>query len=416
MTFDDSVPMDDKDMLKYQFRGWAKYKDIAKLFGLEAGLGKVNGMFYKAGQQQTGETCSWRPFIVGRDEYIRAASEAIGVNMAPLFHLWGIVPSESLVTELETDYPASIEIAELIIYYRDNVAPKSLAEYTLRHNEMYSRMDYQKPRYDEYILQFDDAFAQQIQDQFNLILSKYGFGDTDNDGIIDILDGNPTVPNSAPVLTGSPELSINEDSVYSFTPNMTDDGDTDTITFAISNPPSWASFDTETGLLTGKPTNDDVGTTTDIVISVSDGYLDSILASFNIEVINTNDAPIFTGTISDIAVGTGENINQDVASYFSDIDEGDSLTFTANNLPTGVSISSVGVISGSSSNASTSNVTITATDDMGLSVDGTLQLIITTAPVTPPPANESSGGGAVNFFHLIIFTMIFIFRRKRVDC
>ncbi|MBL4874878.1 MAG: putative Ig domain-containing protein [Cohaesibacteraceae bacterium] len=418
MAYDESVPMDDKDMHSYQFRSWAKYKDIAKLFGFETGLGKVNGMFYKAGQQQAGDACPERPFIVGRDEYIRAASEALGVNMAPLFHLWGIVPSESLVTELEANYPASVEIAELIIYYRDNVAPKSLAEYTQRHNEMYDRMGYQQPRYDEYILQFDDAFAQQIQDQFNLILSKYGFGDTDNDGIIDILDGNPTVPNSPPVLTGSPELSINEDSEYSFTPNMTDDGDTDTITFAISNLPSWASFDAETGLLTGTPTNDDVGIITDIVISVSDGYLGSQLASFNIEVINTNDAPIFTGTISDISVDTGENINQDVASYFSDIDEGDSLTFTASNLPAGVSISSVGVISGSSSNASTSNVTITATDVMGLSVDGTLQLIITAAPVisTPPAKESSGGGGAVNFFHLIIFMMIFIFRRKRVDC
>ncbi len=421
MSFDESAPMEDQDMLKYQYRGWAKYKDIVKLFGFENGLGKVNGMFYQAGQAQTSEAsifeCPDRPYIVGRDEYISAASEAMGVNMAPLFHFWGIVPSESLVAELASNYPASIEIANLIMHYRDNVAPKTQDDYLAFHNALYNKVGYQQPRYDEYITQFDETFAQQIQSQFTLLLNKYGFGDTDGDGIIDIEDGNPTVPNSAPVLTGTPALSVDEDSAYSFTPSMTDDGDTNTISFAVSNLPNWASFDTNTGSITGTPSNDDVGIIADIVISVSDGYLTAELASFNIEVININDAPTFTGTISDISVNTGENINQDIASYFSDIDAGDTLVFSASNLPSGVSISSVGLISGSSSAASTSSVTITATDAMGLSVNGALQMTISAAPVTlTPPSKESSGGGAVNLLNLFVFMVIFILRRKRVDC
>ncbi len=413
MTYDESAPMDNKDMHSYQFRSWAKYKDIAKLFGFESGLGKVNGMFYKAGQQQAGEACPDRPFIVGRDEYIRAASEALGVNMAPLFHFWGIIPSEYLVDELASNYPPSADIANLIIYYRDNVAPKSLTEYTQRHNEMYDRMDYQQPRYDEYITQFDETFAQQIQSQFTFILNKYGFGDTDGDGIIDIADGNPTVPNSAPVLTGTPELSVNEDSTYGFTPEMTDDGDTGTITFSILNQPSWATFDSRTGLLTGTPINGDVGVTTGIVIGVSDGYLASELASFNIEVINTNDVPTFTGSISDISVTTGEDMNKDVSSYFSDIDIDDNLAFSAINLPSGVSISSEGVISGSSETGGISNVVVTATDIDGQSVDGTFTITITTAPVILlPSSNDSSGGGTVNPVLFVLFILAIVRRRK----
>ena len=57
-----------------------------------------------------------------------------------------------------------------------------------------------------------------------------------------------------------------------------------------------ASFDTSTGALTGTPDNDDVGTDSDIVITVSDGDATASLSSFSITVSNVNDAPTITGT------------------------------------------------------------------------------------------------------------------------
>ena len=45
------------------------------------------------------------------------------------------------------------------------------------------------------------------------------------------------------------------------------------------------SFDTSTGALTGTPDNDDVGTDSDIVITVSDGAATASLSSFSITVI-----------------------------------------------------------------------------------------------------------------------------------
>ncbi|WP_405632580.1 Ig-like domain-containing protein, partial [Pseudoalteromonas sp. Ld20] len=98
--------------------------------------------------------------------------------------------------------------------------------------------------------------------------------------------------NIKPVLSGSPITSIDEDAEYSFTPTLTDPDTADTQTFSITNKPSWATFDTATGLLSGTPTDQDVGTTTNVSIQVSDGTEDSDPLTFNIEVKNTNDAPI----------------------------------------------------------------------------------------------------------------------------
>ena len=91
--------------------------------------------------------------------------------------------------------------------------------------------------------------------------------------------------NIKPVLSGSPITSIDEDAEYSFTPTLTDPDTADTQTFSITNKPSWATFDTATGLLSGTPTDQDVGTTTNVSIQVSDGTEDSDPLTFNIEVI-----------------------------------------------------------------------------------------------------------------------------------
>ncbi|MBU2871900.1 hypothetical protein, partial [Colwellia sp. E2M01] len=48
-----------------------------------------------------------------------------------------------------------------------------------------------------------------------------------------------TPSNTAPVISGSPTLSVAEDAAYSFTPTVTDDDTGDTTTFSITNKPSW---------------------------------------------------------------------------------------------------------------------------------------------------------------------------------
>ena len=55
---------------------------------------------------------------------------------------------------------------------------------------------------------------------------------------------------NAPTISGSPTTSTTAGTSYSFTPTGSDlDGDT--LTYNITNKPSWASFNTSTGALTG---------------------------------------------------------------------------------------------------------------------------------------------------------------------
>ena len=93
-------------------------------------------------------------------------------------------------------------------------------------------------------------------------------------------------PNHAPVISGTPKTSVMENAAYSFTPTASD-ADNDTLTFSIANKPPWAQFNTATGALTGTPTAADVGTTSGIVISVSDGKVGTPLAAFSIAVVAT---------------------------------------------------------------------------------------------------------------------------------
>jgi len=98
---------------------------------------------------------------------------------------------------------------------------------------------------------------------------------------------NPVKTNSAPTISGTPATTVDEDAPYSFTPTASDADAGDVLTFSIVNKPSWASFDPATGALTGTPANSDVGTTTGIVISVSDDAgAEAALPSFDLEVVS----------------------------------------------------------------------------------------------------------------------------------
>ncbi|HVJ31218.1 MAG TPA: putative Ig domain-containing protein [Gammaproteobacteria bacterium] len=90
-------------------------------------------------------------------------------------------------------------------------------------------------------------------------------------------------PNRPPTISGAPTTSVLQGVAYAFQPTASDP-DGNALTFSITNRPAWASFDTATGRLTGTPSAANVGTTTGIVISVSDGAASASLAAFNIAV------------------------------------------------------------------------------------------------------------------------------------
>jgi hypothetical protein len=98
----------------------------------------------------------------------------------------------------------------------------------------------------------------------------------------------PGTSNRAPTISGTATPAVNASSPYSFTPSAAD-ADGDTLAFTIQNKPAWATFNTATGRLSGTPSASDVGTYSNISISVSDGAMSTALSPFAIAVTSVSN-------------------------------------------------------------------------------------------------------------------------------
>ncbi|MDT3307458.1 Ig-like domain-containing protein [Shewanella vaxholmensis] len=192
----------------------------------------------------------------------------------------------------------------------------------------------------------------------------------------------PQPSNSAPTITGSPILTINQGASYLFTPTAADSPG-DTLSFSILNKPVWATFNPITGTLSGTPSNQDVGVTNGIIISVSDGTLSASLPAFNLTVVDVNDAPIISSTAITAAT-------QDAAYSYtfvaSDTDVGDVLTLSAVTKPSWLSFNAAtGVLSGTPSNADVGShaVTLKVTDTDGLTAEQSFSITVTNVNDAP---------------------------------
>jgi len=89
--------------------------------------------------------------------------------------------------------------------------------------------------------------------------------------------------NNPPTISGTPVTSATENRLYSFQVGA-NDKDNDPLIFSIKNKPSWASFDSSNGLLSGTPNNADIGVYENVEIAVSDNQVTVKLAAFSITV------------------------------------------------------------------------------------------------------------------------------------
>lgn len=111
-----------------------------------------------------------------------------------------------------------------------------------------------------------------------------GGGDEDTATITPDTGAPPAPPaNQAPTISGSPPTAVVAGQSISFTPTASDP-DGDSLTFSIQNRPSWLSFDQNSGRISGTPEPAQVGSYSNIVISVSDGQLSDSLSPFSISV------------------------------------------------------------------------------------------------------------------------------------
>ena len=132
-----------------------------------------------------------------------------------------------------------------------------------------------------------------------------------------------TITNIPPTISGSLQ-DATEDVAYSST--LTASGGN---SFVATNLPTWASINPATGEITGTPLNDDVGTTTNISVELSDANETVTLSDLSLAVFNINDIPTLSGIPPNFAfVDTPYSFPISA----EDVDVGSFINFT-DNLP-----------------------------------------------------------------------------------
>jgi Putative Ig domain len=207
-------------------------------------------------------------------------------------------------------------------------------------------------------------------------------------------------------ISGTPPTSVTAGSPYVFTPAASGPPD-QTLVFSISNQPSWASFNTSSGQLTGNPTASNVGTYSNIVIAVSDGQRSAALPAFNLQVVagTSTPPPTISGPPATSVVAGSAYSFTPTASGPS----GATLAFSVQNMPSWATFSiASGALTGTPSSSQTgtySNITISVSDGSGSSSSAALPAFtITVNPATvttgsatvsiTPPADNTNGTAA----------------------
>ena len=202
---------------------------------------------------------------------------------------------------------------------------------------------------------------------------------------------SPPPANNPPTISGSPPTGVTVGSAYSFTPKASDPNG-QALTFSIQNKPSWASFSSTTGGLSGAPSAAQVGTYGGIVISVSDGQLSASLAPFAIKVV----APLTISGSPSTQVTSGN-----AYSFLPTTSgpAGSTLTFSIQNRPSWATFSATsGMLSGTPTASQAGmygNIVISVSDGVQsvslkpFSIQVTAALTISGTPPTKVMAGKS---------------------------
>ncbi len=208
--------------------------------------------------------------------------------------------------------------------------------------------------------------------------------------------------NGDPVISGTPPSQVTAGVLYSFVPSASDP-EGDALSFSIQGKPAWATFDSNTGRLTGTPDAGDVGTFSNIQIEVSDGRESTPMPPFNITVSTMpNQAPTISGTpATQVTVGNAYGFTPTAADP-----DGDALSFSIQGRPAWATFNSnTGRLNGTpgAGNAATySNIRITVTDGSDSRTLPAFAITVNDLPNQAPtisgtPATQVTVGNAYSF-------------------
>ena len=140
---------------------------------------------------------------------------------------------------------------------------------------------------------------------------------------------------------------------------------------------------------------------TSITYRISDGNGGTDTATLEVTVNGQNDSPVTTG-LGDQSADDGETVALDTSTAFSDPDTNDTLTYSATDLPPGLSIDPAtgeitGTIDFNASQGGPYNVTVTVDDGNGGTEDATFTWTVSNPPpVAADDTNSSTENAPVS--------------------
>ena len=222
--------------------------------------------------------------------------------------------------------------------------------------------------------------------------------------------------NDAPSIDSTAVTSATEDAAYSYTVLLSDP-EGQTVTVSCTTCPSWLSYSSSTGKLTGTPDNDDVGANS-VVLSATD-QTTTVTQSFTVTVANVNsigsvslsgttaEDSVLTATVSDPDGMTGVTVTYQwqrtttpaTASSWSSISGATSSTYTLTQSDVGnymrVTVSYTDAQGGSESHTGMMGTSISNVNDANTGVptmSGTFtENQVVTADASPLTGNDEDG-------------------------
>ena len=154
----------------------------------------------------------------------------------------------------------------------------------------------------------------------------------------------------------------------------------ETLNYQQQAAPAWLTV-SSTGLLSGTPTNDQIGTH-QVTVKVTDSAGATDTRTFQLTVNNVNDTPVLLD-VPTLIVDEQKEFNYQLQA--NDDDLGDELIYSAEQLPTWLDLSSAGLLYGKPgvSDIGTHLISVKVTDEAGAS--DFKEFNINVADVNDPP-------------------------------
>ncbi|MGJ8654718.1 MAG: M60 family peptidase N-terminal accessory domain-containing protein [Opitutaceae bacterium] len=157
--------------MKYQHRGYAKYVEIAALFGWDA-----LGDFWKSVAEDAENGITYSRNSDPPDSRIIRMSRAANANLLPLIHMWGVHPNNAASIQSTLDSEGirpSAAIYDRLKFYQDSI-PMTPAEFTAHDNAVGNLINVnERAQYDSWRTTWTASLGQDSVDAIQDIIDAY---------------------------------------------------------------------------------------------------------------------------------------------------------------------------------------------------------------------------------------------------